>query len=234
MPVLTTNPAEQANPALERELCEHAAHVHAGTARLVALLERYDRSDAWRGPGIHSVAHWANIDLGLDTATAHRYLRLGRALRDLPVVAAAFAAGTLSAAKADLVVRASEVDSQAHWVEVATAASTTQLGRIVAAWERVVTDPEPATEARTRRGVWFSVGNDGLTRLTAALAPDDAAVARAAIDAFTEAAWREHNGVPANDPTADAVDPSAARRADALVETRRDRPGRRAHPVCRR
>jgi len=220
MAVLTTTPQEQADLALERQLAEQAAHVHAGTARLVALLSEYDRSGCWEGPGIRSVEHRAGIDLGLDPATARRYVILARGLRDRPVVAEAFAAGRLSPAKAELVVRACDPDpaSQTHWVDVATAATPTQLARIVRAWDTVRDDPAPAATAHRRRSLRIAGADEaGMVRLTALLPAEDAAVVRAALDAHAEAAWREHQGDPVGDPAVDADDPGAARLADALV-----------------
>jgi hypothetical protein len=46
--------------ALENQITELAAHIHAASYHLLTLIRQYDYEGGWAGPGLRSCAHWPN------------------------------------------------------------------------------------------------------------------------------------------------------------------------------
>lgn len=97
----------------DNEICELAAEVHAGTARLAAMVARYDSSEAWAEAGMRSCAHWLTVAAGFDLRSSNELLRVGHALKDLPLIAAAFNEGRLSFDKVRAITRVATRDDDA-------------------------------------------------------------------------------------------------------------------------
>src|SRR5204862_334234 len=134
---------------------DRAAALHAATAELVALIDSFDAIEGWQGAGLRSLPHWLSIEAGFDLGTARRLSDLGEAVRALPLTAAEFAAGRLSADKVHLVAKVARPEDEAVWVETALNASGAQLRRIVRDVTRVRrADDVPAGE-QTKRGLWW-------------------------------------------------------------------------------
>ncbi|MGH9231129.1 MAG: HNH endonuclease signature motif containing protein, partial [Acidimicrobiales bacterium] len=128
---------------LTAQLCELSGHIHAATGELVDLLGRLEACGGWQGSGIRSIGHWASIYLGIDGRTAAQQARVGRQLADLPLIAAAVAAGELGWSKLRLLARVAEPASQAKWLDLARELSVGQLARIVAAYRRAADADDP-------------------------------------------------------------------------------------------
>src|SRR5674476_219326 len=73
-----------------------AGRVAAGEARLLAYIGEFDERRAWAVHGILSCGHWLSWRLGMGPNAASERVRVARALRGLPGMFAAFAAGRLS------------------------------------------------------------------------------------------------------------------------------------------
>src|SRR5690242_4258109 len=71
----------------------------AGQYQLVQKVADLDASSEWALDGAVTCAHWVAAALDVEVCTAREWLRIGRALRSLPVIAAAFAARRLSYSK---------------------------------------------------------------------------------------------------------------------------------------
>src|SRR5215468_10237226 len=87
-PDVAASPAEPHRVPLERveaQICELAGHLAAATCRFLVLLADFD---ARRG--------WLSWKCQMSSGTAREHVRVARALRDLPVIRARFAAGRLS------------------------------------------------------------------------------------------------------------------------------------------
>ena len=84
---------------LEAQICELAGHVAAATCRFLVLLGDFDARRGWAGWEMTSCAGWLSWKCQLTAGTAREHVRVARALRDLPVIRAEFAAGRLSYAK---------------------------------------------------------------------------------------------------------------------------------------
>jgi hypothetical protein len=146
---------------------------------------------------------------GISLRTARDYVRVARALEELPLTCAEFAAGRLSYSKVRALTRVVTPKSEKDLVEVAQHATASQIDRIVAGFGTVKRnmDPNRARAQLQRRGVWFETHDDGTATITARGTPDAVALVKHVIDAV----------VP---ELPDLVDepaaPQAAKRFDAL------------------
>lgn len=215
---------------MDDEISVLAGHFHATTAHFVDKVTAFDESQEWAGVGLRSCAHWLTIATGVDLYNAHEMLRVGHALRFLPLIHAAFAAGRLSFDKVRAITHVATAEDEALWLELAVQASGAQLARICRAYRYAIAvdDPERAARQRARRRVvsWW-LDEDGMLALYATLPPEEGRLVLNAIEAAV--APRVPCGAPVgHSPTGDspAGDPCAerepdhplgARRADALV-----------------
>src|SRR5690349_13382955 len=71
----------------------------AGQYDLVRLVGALDESLEWAADGAVSCAHWVADALDVEVCTAREWVRIGRALRELPAIASAFESRRLSYSK---------------------------------------------------------------------------------------------------------------------------------------
>lgn len=204
--------------SLENEICEGSAHVHAGMARLAMACAKFDEIGGWCDGGIRSFSHWLTINAGFGTHVSDELLRVGQALKALPKITEAFAAGQLSLDKVRYITLVATPATEHIMLEMAQGASGAQLERICRAMRRIaeIDTPKRAEEHLCLRGLWTRWDDDGMLELKAKLTPEDAAVVQAALDSIT-------GSRPVPEPADDGVkDPAddrwAARRVDALVQ----------------
>jgi hypothetical protein len=133
---------------------------------------RVDETNAWRGAGHRSAAHWVAEATGETVGTAGRALETARALERLPQTDAAFRAGQLSPTQAAEITSAAGADPAAESTLLETAAGTGVKGlrdRWGAPARRQTT---PRGAAPARRAARQLDRPDGVYRLEARLAPD--------------------------------------------------------------
>src|SRR6201982_2402877 len=131
---VAASPAEPHRVPLERveaQICELAGHLAAATCRFLVLLADFDARRGWASWEMGSCAAWLSWKCQLSSGTAREHVRVARALRDLPVIRARFAAAALSYAKVRALTR------------IATAATEAGLGGVGRA-----DDGEPAGAVR--------------------------------------------------------------------------------------
>ncbi|MBV9524180.1 MAG: DUF222 domain-containing protein, partial [Candidatus Dormibacteraeota bacterium] len=217
--------------ALEEDVAQLAANLHAATCLLARKCAELDDSGDWRGVGLASCAHWLAINAGYDLWTAAELLRVGHALQELPLIAAAFAEGRLSFDKVRALVQVARPSDDHIWLDVALQASGSQLARICRAFRRSTEADDPdralAQQRKRRLVTWWR--EDGMLELFATLPPEDAAVVLNAI----QAALLPPAADGAESATPEADHPAAARRADALVAVCREALTQRAAGVER-
>ena len=81
----------------EREAVrELAAHIYSAQAELALKLARLDEDGGWACDGYRSIVHWLSLNVGMGRISAQELVRVGHALLELPLLAEAFAAGSLS------------------------------------------------------------------------------------------------------------------------------------------
>jgi len=138
-----------------------------------------------------STAHWLSWRTGMRLGVARERLRVARSLRSLPLVREAFAAGRLSYCKVRAVSRVATPPTEPQLVEVALGATGAQLERIVRAW-RTCLLPETAASSHIRRGWSRREEEDGSVVYTLRVAPEQAAVLDAAVEAARRVVLDDH------------------------------------------
>ncbi len=132
---------------LREELVE-ARRLEAGLlARLVELAVQFEEADGHIGQFPDAVS-WLAWNLGVSRRTARRWLRIGQALRDLPVLAAALAAGVISSEQVVLLLKVATPENEHDLVELAREAGTAdELAEEVKALQQDAADePDPEPE----------------------------------------------------------------------------------------
>jgi hypothetical protein len=188
--------------ALREALIAASASIAASQARVARAMAVFrERNGDQAESGFGSFGQWASVDLGMSARAATGLADAGAALANRPAIAAAWESGALSTSKAQCALGVATDASEAHWCELAREASATQLSRIASAYRRSErdgkSDRELGREAEDREalsGVWWHERDDDLVELLAVLAPDDAAVVRAALESQMEQRWRDQQG----------------------------------------
>ncbi len=215
--------------ALQREL-----------ERLTAVLTRatatFDAGGSWASDGARSSAAWLTARCGLPRATARRRVRLGRDLRHMAVVEAAWLTGDIGQAQvAQLAEARTEVTAESFardeemLVGQARDLPYRHFSRALAYWSQHA-DPDGAEDAAAAqhqaRRLHLSCAFDGAWFLDGVLDPISGEIVSRALKAIEEdffaADWAEaRSRVGEGVCAADLARSPAQRRADALVEMAR-------------
>src|SRR6185437_13661164 len=166
------SPAEPARVPLERleaQICELAGHLAAATCRFLVLLADFDARRGWASWEMGSCAQWLSWKCQMSSGTAREHVRVARALRDLPVIRARFAAGRLSYAKVRALTRIAAPATEAGLAELAGPMTANQLERFARAHRQVTAAGDAA--ARVRRRLAWRVEEDGSLSGTFRLPP---------------------------------------------------------------
>jgi hypothetical protein len=191
------------------QIAELAAHLDAGTHRLLTLIRRFDDAGGWADQGALSCAHWLSWRIGLDLGAAREHVRVAHAIADLPLVDDALGRGQISYSKVRALTRVATPATEASLLEMARSSTASQLERICRSYRlalRNASNERPEDEP-DRRWVRERETDEGLVRFDVQLRPDEAAIVRRALEAAMQHAW----DVSAETP------PASLRRADALV-----------------
>jgi len=199
--------------ALENEIAELCAHLFAGTARLLALINAWEERECGNHRyGLKSTAHWLSWRCGVGLGPAREYVRVARALKALPLTTEAFSRGMLSYCKVRAITRVANPRNERALVLIARHATGAQLERITRAYRRVeeLNDPERLLRQQRRRGLTTRIDDDGMLLLQGRFTPEDGATLVRCLEAMESRMAEETRDT-------DADDPPAARRADALL-----------------
>jgi hypothetical protein len=194
---VAASPAEPPVVPLERleaQICELAGHLAAATCRFLVLLADFDARRGWASWEMNSCAQWLSWKCQLSSGTAREHVRVARALADLPVIRAQFAAAALSYAKVRALTRIATPATEAGLAELAGPMTANQLERFARA-HRQVTAADDA-EARVRRRLTWRFEEDGSLSGTFRLPPLPGAVLLKAL----RAACAEQAGRAAGPP----------------------------------
>ncbi|MGU3435721.1 HNH endonuclease [Actinomycetes bacterium M1A6_2h] len=157
--------------ALEEEICTLAGQIAAGTARYLALLAEFDSRDGWAGPQVKSCAHWLSWKAGVDLHTAREQVRVAKSLTQLPVMAEAFASGTLSFSKVRAMTRVATEHTEESLVEIALVSPAAHLERLCRGLKKT---EKPKPEESKCGGRWWWDDNGDL-KVSLRLSPEDGA-----------------------------------------------------------
>jgi 5-methylcytosine-specific restriction endonuclease McrA len=227
-------------------LLREKAAMDARVAREVAA---FDASGAWKASGAMTARAWMLQSCHLSAAEAARLLSRGRALRHLPAVDRAFAAGALTGDHVAIVVsldhgatREALQRDQHQLVDLARLHTFAEWKGLLEAWKQRV-DPDGTTEAaeekRNRRDAWLVETFDGtwLGRMT--LDPVSGTIVADELERLEQRLFDADRAEAAGrlgrapQPT-ELIRTPAQRRADALVWMARrsaSRSGGTAKPV---
>ncbi len=174
--------AAMATEHIEAEIERLAAGIAATSARWLLLIGEYDARDGWwTWHGVKSAADWVSWRCAVAPRAAREQVRVARALRELPVITAAFCAGELSYSKARALTRVATADSEEELLEIARHATAAQLERILAGYRRATTDD--AERARRLRFFDHHWDQDGSLRFEGSLPPEEGALLLRALEA---------------------------------------------------
>ena len=104
--------------ALAAAVSTLAAHIHAATYRLLALIAELDRREVWSAQGALTCAHWLSWACGIDTHTAREKVRVARALTELPLLSEALAKGELGYSKVRALTRIATSENEADLLNI--------------------------------------------------------------------------------------------------------------------
>ena len=187
-------PVEQ----LEARICELAGHLTAATCRFLELVADFDARQGWASWEMPSCAAWLSWKCQIAPGPAREHVRVARALPDLPLIRAEFAAARLSYAKVRALTRIATADNEEDLAQMAIPMTAGQLERFARAHRRV-TDADGA-RARSRRQLRWGWVDDHEFSFRGQLPPEQAAVVlqalRAAMDDL-EHPHDDHGDVPA-------------------------------------
>jgi hypothetical protein len=214
--------------------------LHRQLARLEAVVTRataaFDAGGDWEADGARSAASWVALSCRLPSSTARRRVRVGRELRQMPTVEAAWLAGDIDGAHAGPLAGARTpataecfVRDEAMLVGEAERLTHQQFMKVLAYWCQMA-DPDgaeaDAEQQHDARRLHLSHSFGGLWFLDGLLDPIGGTAVAEALrrieDELFDAEWaaaraRVGEGVTA----ADLARTPAQRRADALVEMAR-------------
>src|ERR1700720_4989129 len=169
---MAASPAEPPVVPLERleaQICELAGHLAAATCRFLVLLADFDARRGRGSWGMNSCAQWLSWKCQLSSGTAREHVRVARALRDLPVIRARFAAAALSYAKVRALTRIATPATEAGLAELAGPMTANQLERFARAHRQVSAAGDAS--ARVQRRLVWRVEEDGSLAGTFRLPP---------------------------------------------------------------
>jgi Domain of unknown function (DUF222) len=193
----------------------------------------FETSGAWALEGAKTASAWVSTVCHLPRAMGRRLVRRGRHLRHLPVLAEAFADGTITSAHLDAVaaVRRDGTEEllardEGVLVKQATRLRFEQFTRALAYWDQLA-DPDGTEEAaerrRARRDVSLAASISGMYLGQMTLDPISGSIVASELERIErelfKADWARAQETLGKDPAMDQLARTPAqRRADALVE----------------
>ena len=186
---------------------------------LITLVAEFDATSEWQVLGAPTCAHWVADALDIELCTAREWLRVGKALRNLPHIGAAFDSG-LSYSKVRTLTRVATPDNERELLGLAWCTPAGRLGAVLAKW---LMDREAPEETRRRqraaRSLTWQTDPDGMFFGSFRLPAIEGKSLTSAIDALVSRFVPDR--VLSGDASAGALPgrwPSIAQqRADALV-----------------
>ncbi len=167
------------NDELALGLRTWAARVAADTAEMLRFVGEFDAREAWAASGALSCSHWVAWQMALSQPAARDRVRVARALRNLPRLAAELAAGRVSYSQVRVITRVASPEDELTWIELAQKGATAaQLEKVVRGVGKARGAQSPA-EKPAARVAW---DDDGTLVLTLRISPAEAPGVLAALE----------------------------------------------------
>ncbi len=166
------------------ELATLGWEINANQYRVVHLAARFDEELEWVRLGHRSASAWIASQLQMQAATAGEWIRVGHALRYLPLIDAAFAAREISYAKVRILTRWADDDNESLLLELARERNASRLTFAIA---RALADNGEADADRDvrlheSRALTTWTDGDGMVVVRIVLPPSVAKPVVAAVD----------------------------------------------------
>jgi hypothetical protein len=202
------------------EIATLAAHIHAATHRLLTLIARFDRLGGWEAAGHRGCAEWLAWRTGMDKRTAREHVRVARALEALPETSRSMSRGRLSFSKVRALTRVADLENEADLLELAEGVTAARLERVVRAWKKGSRQDEAARAEEVRRLRRLSVfpDDEGMYVIRGRLEPEVGALLMRAVEAASDALYREERSRKEERSPAPATEPSPRSAADRSAE----------------
>jgi len=203
---------------LGEDICRLAASLAATTSRWLMMIAEFDRSEGWGGVGVKSCAHWLSWRCGLSPGAGREHVRVARALLDLPLIAAAFAAGSLSYSKVRAITRIADRDTEDDLLALALSATAAQVERVVRGWRTAESATAPEQDAR--RDVSWHWDRDGMLIVRARLGPEEGALFLTGLEAARDSVEPSTSDSPPEPVTDEPEAPSSELDTNAFPRER--------------
>ncbi len=219
----SNSPLDLHNPHyLRQALYTLSIKENSDVAMQLELLVRFDDVEGWRESGAKHCADWMDTALGIDRRTAWERLRVGRKLRNLPVIQLLFRNGRLSWSKVRVLVGVADPNNEEKLAHAALDASVRDVQRLCDEYrwpetEDASADQHQAESQHERRRLSWQQLDDGSTQIQLILPPQKAQNFLHAIEQCEDLQYGSEGG----DDGAAHTDPEPAtpsqRMADAAV-----------------
>ncbi len=139
---------------------------------VIGLAADFADSGEWVVSNAASAAHWIAGVADIEVCTAREWIRVGRRLRSLGVIAVMFEADELSYSKVRTLSRLATPENEHQLAAIARDVPAGQLARAIAAWlHRNSDDAELERHQHEQRSVSWRNEPDGMVTFTARLPP---------------------------------------------------------------
>src|SRR5262245_29465909 len=101
---------------------------------MFTLLREFDANEGWANSGFISTAAWLAWRIDIGPVAAREHVRVARALGELRLVDAAFAAGTLSYSKVRAITRVATLETEQDFLDIASGATASQIEKLARAY----------------------------------------------------------------------------------------------------
>lgn len=204
------------------ELMALGWEINANQHRVVHLAARFDEELEWYRLGLKSASQWIADRLQIQSSTAREWIRVGYALRYLPLTDAALAAQEISYAKVRIVTRWADDHNEAALLDLARERSANRLSVAIARFfaDAGETDEERDLRLHNERSFSTSTDGDGMVVMRIVLPPSVAKPVVAAVDELVRrvAATPVTDAEEKQDASADATgQPSVAESPQLVV-----------------
>lgn len=169
--VSTVFSAPDARP-LSSELHEIVHAWASSQHRLVVVAADFADSVEWVAAGSPTAAHWLAAAADVEPCTAREWIRIGKRLRSLPAIAAAFESGEISYSKVRTATRLATPENEVELVKIANDVPAGELGRALALWLLDNSTPEQVEHHHNeQRSLKWRTEADGMVTFTLRLQP---------------------------------------------------------------
>ena len=223
----TFEPLDEADALFDlgEEIATLAAHIHAATQRFLVLIADFDQRRGWELDGHRSCAHWLSYRTGIDMGACRERVRTAHVLAGLPETSAAMARGELSFSAVRALTRVATAENEGDLLALARGCTIAQLERTVRSWKRVsrMEEADIDRERHERRSFSVFPDDEGMYVVKGRLPAEVGALLMRAIEAASDALYREQASEPAHAHQYESEDDAergraaGRRRADAVA-----------------